>query len=176
MDHGIQIENVYFQAWFVAVPLLFVALSQTFKALNLWNFPCRRGTRASEIMAFMIVAGLCVTWLGIAGVIGFYGLFGVDCEGDFKRTAVEGTDPYFYGRSDFVENHMIYPMISYQGWNLLYTLINPDQFSFSMVGHHGVTGLLAYFGLRPYLQYYGLFFFGIAELTNIPLTFVDTFK
>jgi TLC domain len=45
-----------------------------------------------------------------------------------------------------------------------------------MIGHHGVTGTLAYFGLHPYLHFYGLFFFGIAELTNIPLTIMDVFK
>ena len=126
-------------------------------------------------MAFMITAGACVTYLGVAGVVGYLSLFGVDCFGDFEKSA-EGRDPTFYGRSDFVDNHMIYPMISYQGWNLLYTLVNADQFSWNMVGHHGVTGLLAYFGLSPYLHCYGLFFFGIAELTNIPLTFVDVFK
>ena len=45
-----------------------------------------------------------------------------------------------------------------------------------MIGHHFVTGSLAYFGLHPYLHYYGMYYFGIAELTNIPLTIMDVFK
>ena len=49
-------------------------------------------------------------------------------------------------------------------------------FNSIVVGHHLVTGTLAYFGLNPYLQYYGLFYMGVAEFTNIPLTFVDVFK
>merc|ERR1712000_271943 len=44
------------------------------------------------------------------------------------------------------------------------------------IGHGIVTALLSYFGLYPYAQYYALFFFGIAEVTSIPLNVIDVFK
>jgi hypothetical protein len=37
------------------------------------------------------------------------------------------------------------------------------------------TATLGYFALHPFLHYYAVFFFGIAEVTNIPLTFVEIF-
>ena len=128
-------------------------------------------------MAFEIVAGLCVTYLGCAGIVGYYSLLGVE-------DIVKLDQNKFYARSTFVENHLIYPMISYQGWNFLLCVLSfsksitggTDLWDPAMIGHHFVTGSLAYFGLAPYLHFYGLFYFGIAELTNIPLTVMDVFK
>lgn len=113
--------------------------------------------------------GLCVTYLAAAGVVGWFGLFGANVRAEL-------IDAPFYGKSKFVEDHLIYPMVSYQGWNLLLCFFNADLRDPAMIGHHLVTGSLAYFGLAPYLHYYGLFFFGVAELTNVPLTIVDVFK
>lgn len=67
-------------------------------------------------------------------------------------------------------------MMAYQFWNFVLCLVNADLRDPAMIGHHIVTGTLAYFGLAPYLHYFGLYFFGIAEFTNVPLTFVDIFK
>ena len=45
-----------------------------------------------------------------------------------------------------------------------------------MIGHHLFTAALGYFGLHPYLHGAGLFFFGVAELSNVPLCFYEIFK
>jgi hypothetical protein len=68
------------------------------------------------------------------------------------------------------------PMFSYQVWNVVLCFVLSDLFEPFFIGHHTVTATLAFFGTNPYVHYYGLFFFGIAELTNVPLTFVDVFK
>ena len=47
---------------------------------------------------------------------------------------------------------------------------------YTMLAHHSVTGILAYFSLYPYIQYQCFFFSGIVELSNIPLTIMDVFK
>jgi len=169
MDHGIDKHSPYFIGWFIGVPGLYLSLLTYFRLKNYWSFATRKGSRASDIMAFEIVAGACVTYLGIAGFIAYFSLFGVDEVSNLEKNK-------FYGKSDYVVNHLIYPMISYQGWNLLLCLVNSDLRDPFMIGHHAVTGSLAYFGLAPYLHFYGLFYFGIAELTNIPLTIVDVFK
>ena len=169
MNHGVDLDSNYFKAWLVGVPLIYFTLLGSFRLLGLWDFQTRKKSRASDIMAFEIVAGICVTYLGIAGIIGYYSLLNVQV---FDKLV----DDKFYGRSDFVVNHLIYPMICYQGWNLLLCFLNADLRDPAMIGHHAVTGTLAYFGLHPYLHFYGLFYFGVAELTNIPLTIVDIFK
>ena len=45
-----------------------------------------------------------------------------------------------------------------------------------MIIHHTLVAILAYFGLHPYVHADAMFFFGVAELTNIPLTVMDVFK
>ena len=171
LDHGIDINSPYFVAWFIGVPAVFIGLVLLFRGLDLWNFKTRRGSRASDIMAFEIVAGLCVLYLAVAGVIGSFGLFGFPNEYARLRDLDK-----FYARSTFVEDHLVYPMISYQGWNLLISFFNNDLNDPAMIMHHLITGSLGYFGLYPYLHFNGLFYFGIAELTNVPLTIVDIFK
>lgn len=120
-------------------------------------------------MAFEIVAGICVTYLGIVGTLGLFHLYD-----KFDMTDLE--NDRFYGRAQFVEDHLIMPMLSYQGWNALLCFFNADLRDPAMIGHHIATFSLAYFGLNPYVHYYALFFFGFAEMTNIPLTLVDIFK
>lgn len=123
----------------------------------------------SDIMAFEIVAGICVTYLGIVGTLATFNLYP-----EFNTKDIDNDK--FYGRAQFVEDHLIMPMLSYQGWNVLLCLFNADLRDPAMIGHHIATFSLAYFGLNPYVHYYALFFFGFAEMTNIPLTLVDIFK
>mmetsp|Transcript_22435 Transcript_22435/g.32719 ORF Transcript_22435/g.32719 Transcript_22435/m.32719 type:complete len:267 (+) Transcript_22435:90-890(+) len=158
-----------FYIWMAAVPIMYFGLVILFRAMNLWEAKTRKGSRGSDIMAFLIVAGICVTYLGIVGVIAWFEL---EPSWDYDTLKKDN----IYGRAQFVEDHLIMPMMSYQGWNLLLCLFNNDLRDPAMIGHHLVTGSLAYFGIHPYVHYYGLFFFGFAELTNIPLTLVDMFK
>ena len=45
-----------------------------------------------------------------------------------------------------------------------------------MIGHHLSTGILGYLCLHPFVHGYIVFFGGVIEITNIPLTFMDIFK
>jgi hypothetical protein len=155
--------------WFIGIPLFYFSLVGIFRFFNLWNFKTRRGSCASDIMAFQIVAGLCVTYLSCAGVIGRFELFGVDAYQQLVN------DPW-WGRSLYVENHLLFPMICYQFWNLILCIFCKDLNDPAMIGHHAVTGFLAYFMLAPYAQYQTFFFSGIVEISNLPLTLMDIFK
>jgi len=186
------VDRPYFRFWFVAVPVAFFFFAGLFRLLGWWNFKLQKvakdakgkvikdkdgeailvdsSTRASDDMAFELVAGICVTYLAIAGFVCTFGKqYGIN---DYEELS---KNPY-YGKSAFVEDHLVAPMISYQGWNILITLYMESIYSVEMIGHHLVTGGLAYLGLNPYLHYRALFFFGIAEFTNIPLTFYDVAK
>ena len=169
LDHGIDTKSPFFRAWFVGVPVLFFALAFLFRALGWWNFKLKTmkkgklvdsSTRASDDMAFEIVAGICVTYLAVAGFVCASGL-----AGDYAKLA---GNPY-YGYSQFVIDHLVYPMLSYQGWNVLICLPGLGLESLNnpaMIGHHIATGSLAYLGMAPYLHYRALFFFGMAEVTS----------
>ena len=67
-------------------------------------------------------------------------------------------------------------MIFYQGWNLLLCFYCADLRDMAMIIHHALVTVLAYTGLYPYVHSDAMFFFGVAELTNVPLTIIDIFK
>ena len=162
-------DNIYWKAWFFLVPMTYFALVIIFRQLDVLPQPTRDGSRSSDMMAFLVVAGGCVTYLAAAGFILFYSLFEVN---DYNKLEAN----HFYGRSEFLENHLIYPMLAYQGWNVVLCLFVKDLRKPEMIGHHIVTGTLGLMGLHPFLHYRGLFFFGVAEVTNVPLTILDMFK
>jgi hypothetical protein len=170
VKHGIDIHNIYFQIWFFGTPIVWFLLLKVFRALDWWKFPTRKGTRTSDIMAFEFVAGISVAYLGGAGLIISQGWFGTAAE------LARLNDDMLHTNSDFVINHLVYPMVTFQLWNVLLCLFTPDLNVPEMLGHHLVTAALGYFGMHPYLHGYGLFFFGVAELTNVPLTVYDMFK
>ena len=76
-------------------------------------------------------------------------------------------------------------MISYQGWNFLLCVLSHqslnitsghDLFDNAMIVHHALSFMFAICLLYPFGHYFGIFYFGIIELTNIPLTVMDVFK
>lgn len=169
ISHGIDISNPIFQAWFFGIPVAYILQVYLFRALGWWDFPTRKGGLTSDIMAFEFSALISVIYLGVAGVLGSYDLFGV------QESVALGSD-MFYARSKFVEEHLVYPMVTFQGWNVVLCFISSDLRDPAMIGHHLVTASLGYLGLAPYLHGAGLFFFGMAEISNIPLTVYDMFK
>lgn len=169
VSHGIDFNNQVFQRWFILTPVGYFALVILFRGMGLWDFPTRKGGRTSDIMAFLFSALISVTYLGVAGAVATYDLFGVD-----ESTRLNAD--MFYARSQFVEEHLIYPMITFQGWNVLLCFFSPDLRDPAMIGHHLATASLGFLGLSPYLHGAGLFFFGLAEVSNIPLTIYDIFK
>ena len=174
MDHSVPM-TFPFIAWGVGVPVAHVLLIVLFRTMGLWDFKTRKGSRASDIMAFEIVAGLCCCYLAAVGCIAWFRPEGLVPESWATEFATIDNDK-FYGHAQFVEDHLIAPMLGYQVWNLLLCFISKDLMDPAMIGHHLITGSLAFIGLHPYLHWYGLFFFGFAEITNVPLTLVDIFK
>lgn len=67
-------------------------------------------------------------------------------------------------------------MFFFQGWNLLLCFLLADLREMTMVVHHSLVVILAYMGMHPYVHAAAMFFFGVAEVTNVPLTVIDVFK
>jgi hypothetical protein len=67
-------------------------------------------------------------------------------------------------------------MFIYQVYNTLVALFMAEFYGWCTLAHHLTTGMVAYLALMPYMQYSTVFFFGVTELTNIPLTICDVCK
>ncbi len=169
LDHGVP-TSPHFVAWFFIVPAVYLFLFGSFRALNLWPGKTRFGSRGSDIMAYELTALMCVTYLTFWGSIAFFDLM----PGKFDYNNVYNDQ--FYAKSIFVEDYLLAPVLSYQGWLLLLSFIENDLRDVAMIGHHVATFAVGYFCLYPYCHGYSLFFVGIVEFTNVPLTFVDIFK
>lgn len=159
------------QIWLVSLSLANIFFAVIFRVFNILPKTLKNGSRGSDVIAFELVAGFCVTYLSLAGVIGYFGLFGV-------KTFPDGitADQSMYVRSEYIEKYMIIPMFAYQLWNIIAIFFVSDLFGYVMLGHHSFALVLSIFLTLPYSQWYAPFFLGIIELTNIPLTFVDIFR
>ena len=100
----VHFSNTRLMQWLIGVPLLYFTLLVSFRVMDIWKFRTWKGSRASDIMAFEIVAILIVCYLGGAGIIGEFGLFGVD---EYSHLV----EDKFYGRSEYVENHLVVHII-----------------------------------------------------------------
>ena len=52
-------------------------------------------------------------------------------------------------------------------------LVGPPLRTGPMVAHHLATGLTAWLSLQGHCMYYAIYFAGVIEATNIPLTWMD---
>lgn len=168
MEHGLP-NNIYSWVWGLGVPASYLFLAHFFKKTDAFPGVARRGGTLNDIMAFEIIAGLCVCYLASTGC---YIWFDIGNNGIYNELL---KDP-IYGFSDVVQNHLAIPMIFFQGWNVVLCLLAADLRDVTMIVHHVLVTLLAYMGLHPYVHIDAMFFFGVAELTNIPLTIIDVFK
>lgn len=68
--------------------------------------------------------------------------------------------------------------IAYQTFAILAALYAGKRplLSAEMIAHHAVTWTLGVLNLHPFVHYHIIFFGGVIELSNIPLTIMDVFK
>jgi len=70
-------------------------------------------------------------------------------------------------------------MIGFQLYDLLATTLEPSLRKAEHLAHHGATLITAIYGsdaARPMCLYYCVFFFGIVEISSVPLVLVDLFR
>ena len=70
--------------------------------------------------------------------------------------------------------HLIMLQVAYQVFaTVASVLVGPPLLTRTMIAHHIATGLTAWLSLQGHCMYYAIYFAGVVELTNIPLTFMD---
>lgn len=172
MDLQLLSETPSFQKWMVGLPVAYIAVAVLFRVLNMFPEKLPLGSRASDYISFDIVAGSTLTFMSYVGFTAWFNLQGEDAE--WSHSSVSGDK--FYSNADFITNHLIIPMLSYQIWNTVICILLNDLRKPVMILHHLVTASLAYGCTYPYGAYYTIFFFGVAESTNIPLTILDVME
>ena len=168
MDIGIPLTPTFF-LWFSFYPIAWIVLSLSFRALKWWPTLTRKGSLGADVMAYQIVAGYGLVHLSVVGVIAWFKL-----NPNWDMTALE--NDHYLGTAEFVDEYLMIPMFCYQFWNTIASLGLAQFFEAAMIGHHSITCLLAYVCRGTSLHYYACFYFGLAEITNLPLHIVDTFK
>lgn len=164
--YSVLLTDVWFLYWFAGVPVLYFVINGLLRLGN--RLPnTLQGTNGSDMLAFELTSCFICLYVGVAGTIGWLNLCS-NC--DFEDIEMDRT----YGRSIYFEHHLAAPLLTYQFWNFMICLIMTELRDGVMLIHHAASGLCALFSLHPFLQYYGLFFFGVPEVTSVPLTFITT--
>lgn len=77
-----------------------------------------------------------------------------------------------YGHSKSFETIML-ATAAYEAYNTVLTIFMPEYRTADFVGHHATTFVLALCGRVPFLNYYGLFFMGVASVSSVPLCLAE---
>jgi hypothetical protein len=66
---------------------------------------------------------------------------------------------------------------TFQVWDWVISLLIPEHCTPIMLAHHFLAATVSYFSLEyQYLQYYGVFYLGLTEVSSIFLVFIDLAK
>lgn len=124
----------------------------------------RCGTPHSELVAYLILSCFATTTVVLIGAYGW-----------IKESHL--IQDRLYGEvQSGSQRYLSIVMLAYQSWNIWMAWRLKDYRSVVTIGHHLVVAILAYFTLFPFLSYYALFFFGLPELSTIPLWIVDSLR
>mmetsp|Transcript_529 Transcript_529/g.2061 ORF Transcript_529/g.2061 Transcript_529/m.2061 type:complete len:273 (+) Transcript_529:75-893(+) len=149
-------------AWLLGMTLGFVLLFPILKAL----FPktCRK--RGAFLLAFELVAAVPLFMCAYYGVTGWF--FQVD---DFttKEQRLYDVSP--------AAVKVLQTNFAFQTWDFAVSFLHKELNSPEMLAHHSIAALLCYWGLTmPYMHYYAIYFFGVSEVSSVPLVVVDICK
>ena len=164
---GIDLYNPYFQVWFGVLPICYILLAVLFRQCGYWSHPTKKGSRTSDVVVFELVSVICVTYIATCGLIGWFELL----------PSMDVKPQTFFSKATFIENHLIYPMMLYQIWNLVLCFILNELKVTTMYIHHTIV-IVSCQGFLKYkiMQYYTLYMYGVLEVTNVFLSVMDTFK
>eukprot|EP00049_Salpingoeca_infusionum_P006895 m.112553 g.112553 ORF g.112553 m.112553 type:complete len:282 (-) comp13482_c0_seq1:445-1290(-) len=150
-------SSQFFVAWFTCACFCFSHLAFVYIGKRVW----RSLEHMMDVLVFELLAGGSCIALAYLGTSLYFS--DVQLEDKFR-----GYDE----RSQTISQ----VMLGYQVYNLVVCSTVPDFIGFAMLVHHVLTGTLALLGSYAYCHGYCSFFFGLIEITNVPLTLIDIFK
>jgi hypothetical protein len=154
--------NSYCYGWLIGIPLIYYGLINYFDKNNLYQKRTINNNKENTIVSQILTSTVCVIYLSISGLILY-----------MKHSDKIINKDYYFASDDNIINHLIIPMICYQGWNTIITFFNKDLYSFLYIVHHLVAILGCIIGLINYFQYYTIIYFGLIEISNIFLSVIE---
>ncbi len=173
LDHGFAGVDVYSiegVGMALYVPIAYWGLCWMYRQLGWWEGrKTKFGTPVGNMVAYEVAFGLSCAYFAVHGIILYFGLNGIN---DMYQEPL--LSDQYYGKSEYVINKLLYPMMIYQIWNLIFSLfVIPDLNKMENHAHHLVTICVQYFGFNGFLNSYAYFFIGFTEISNVFLAIVD---
>ena len=148
------------------IVVLHLALDLVFR-VTLGDKRGKTGSRLCVLLAYNITAAAVAAFCASVGCAAWFG---------GEAATIGGTvQSRLYGESaSFARLGAV--TAAYEAYNTLVVLVVPEYRTTAFVGHHAATFVLALLSQAPYLHYYGLFFFGVASVSSVPLAVVEVAK
>jgi len=162
---GITVEDVKF------ISNVMVFLSFTFWFLNkvvLATFAPAHVKRDPFLMSFELTCLLPLAFCAYVGTNAWLNDVTTGYDTPFDR---------LYKAAPESGRRMILVNLAFQLWDFLISLNRKELNSPEMLAHHALAATLCAIGLHiGFVQYYGIYFLGVTEVSSLPLVYVDSAK
>ena len=156
--------------WLSFLATLYATTGNFLVRTSLSKLNGKHGTPAPALLAFSATAMASNMYLAWSGIVGWFGPVGSDTGATLETR--------LYMRSEYVECHILGPMLAHLIADLVLYCRVPELFIPALLLHHGFTALLGMLALwpLPFAHHYDIFFAGLGELSNVPLGVLEVFK
>ena len=149
-------------AWFIGMGVIFPLLIVFFKHAGPKMFRPKPFLAAFEFVSAVPLA--------------FCALYGVKvwCSGELDGLITPHDRLYAYNTGG---ETILKCNLAFQLWDFIVSLFHAKLRAPEFLAHHAMAALLSYWGIAlPYCHYYAVFYFGLSELSSVPLALVDLCK
>ena len=107
----------YIFSWLIGIPFIYFLLLYIYKKNNLYQKITINNNKEDTIVSHIITSLICFIYLSISG-IRLYN----------RYSNILFEDKYIFKKNDDIINHIVIPMIIYQGWNTVITYLHKDLY------------------------------------------------
>jgi len=120
--------------------------------------------KVRDMVAFNLITAGFQFYCAWFGTVGWY---------DGTADAIGGsTKERLYSHSQIAET-MCVVALGFEIYNTCMVLFFTEYRNAPFIGHHTVTGTLAYLCMHPFAHYFCFFYFGLASISSVPLALVE---
>lgn len=143
-------SNIHLYFWGLFIPVCYILPRNYFRYINAGSSITRGGSRLSDVMVFLFVSQICVSYLSVVGIMGFLQLY----KGPYWDYGNAFEDKLF-GQSPFITEWFLCPIFVYQAWLLLFALLHKEFRTKDFLIHHICTLSVALVTfMRKFLVFY----------------------
>lgn len=155
--------NTHCVIWLISLPILYFFILSLCRKYNYCQNITLTNSSTDKLITHLYISFICVTYISISGIILY-----------FKYSDLVFNKYIIFERNELIENHILIPMLVYQFWNTVISLLHKDLYSIYFILHHVFVFILGIFILWiPLFQYIIIYFFGLNEITNVFLSLIE---